>query len=139
MASRLALSCGLSSCSTAFARHAKSCITESSVLFKNFNLGYSTSNTWRALPNSVDEISEQTDAHEDERPTRNVEGIKRIKPKQFELSFEEYIKLKGSLRTRQRVAGMPFAVIGLGTSSVVSAYMFPEMFDATPENVQLIM
>lgn len=74
------------------------------------------------------------------RPSnKNIEQVNRIKPKRFDLSFEEYIKLKNNVRTRQRVAGMPFAFLGLGTSSVVSAYMFPEMFDATPENVQLIM
>ena len=73
------------------------------------------------------------------RPTKRIEDVTRIKPKQFSLSFEEYMKLKSSVRTRQRVSGIPFAVVGLGTSSVVSAYMFPEMFDATPENVQLIM
>ncbi len=70
---------------------------------------------------------------------KKVEEIERIQPKQFELSFQQYLKLKGSLRTRKTIAGLPFAVVGLGTSSVVSAYMFPEMFDATPENVQLIM
>eukprot|EP00112_Aurelia_sp_Birch-Aquarium-sp1_P026905 Seg985.1 transcript_id=Seg985.1/GoldUCD/mRNA.D3Y31 product="Presequence translocated-associated motor subunit pam17 mitochondrial" protein_id=Seg985.1/GoldUCD/D3Y31 len=79
---------------------------------------------------AVDEV------HEEGTPPHN---IARIKPKQFDISFEDYLKLKNSVRTRQRVAGMPFAFVGLGTSSVVSAYMFPEMFDATPENVQLIM
>ncbi len=75
------------------------------------------------------------------RPSRikNIEDIKRVTPKQYELSFEEYVKMKSSLRARKNIAGLPFALLGLGTSSVVSAYMFPEMFDATPENVQLIM
>lgn len=73
------------------------------------------------------------------RPVRAVDEVSRIQPKQFEVNFQEFIRLKNYIRTRQRVAGMPFAFLGLGTSSVVSAYMFPEMFDATPENVQLIM
>jgi len=59
--------------------------------------------------------------------------------KEASLSFPEYQKLKRSLRTRQRVAGVPFALSGIGISSVTSAYMFPDMFDATPDNVQLIL
>lgn len=60
-------------------------------------------------------------------------------PKEPSMNFSEYQKLKRSLRTRQRVAGVPFALSGIGISSVTSAYMFPDMFDATPDNVQLIM
>lgn len=59
--------------------------------------------------------------------------------KEPSINFSEYQKLKRSLRTRQRVAGVPFALSGIGISSVTSAYMFPDMFDATPDNVQLIM
>ena len=65
--------------------------------------------------------------------------LSKIPPKRFELNFEEYIQLKRSIRSKQRISGIPFAVLGLSTSSIVSAYMFPDMFDATPENVQLIM
>ena len=87
-----------------------------------------------SLANKVeDEVCEGT------RPHHSPDNIARIKPKQFDISFQDYLRLKNNVRTRQRVAGMPFAFVGLGTSSVVSAYMFPEMFDATPENVQLIM
>lgn len=60
-------------------------------------------------------------------------------PRKFNLSFEEYQKIKRKLKTNQRVAGFPFAVLGTIGSSMLSAYMFPDMFDATPENVQLIL
>jgi len=94
----------------------------------------------RLLSNSVNtEGEEREDKWNSKLHKDRIEEVTRVKPQQFEISFEEYIKLKNSVRTKQRVAGMPFALLGLGTSSVVSAYMFPEMFDATPENVQLIM
>ena len=89
--------------------------------------------------NTEDKHNEEQESSGPKPQKEKIEEVTRIKPQQFELSFGEYIKLKNSVRTRQRVSGMPFALLGLGTSSVVSAYMFPEMFDATPENVQLIM
>ncbi|XP_065667065.1 uncharacterized protein LOC100212861 [Hydra vulgaris] len=55
------------------------------------------------------------------------------------LSFDEYQSLKRSLRTKQRLSGIPFAFTGLTISSMATAYLVPDMFDATPENVQLIM
>lgn len=60
-------------------------------------------------------------------------------PKQFNLSFDEYQKLKRSIRTKQRIAGIPFAFCGMTAASLTMAYMYPDMFDATPENVQLIL
>ena len=60
-------------------------------------------------------------------------------PRKFNLSFEEYQKIKRKLKTNQRIAGVPFAFLGTIGSSMLSAYMFPDMFDATPENVQLIL
>ena len=97
----------------------------------------------RQISSSVNiEDEQKKQEQENTRPKSHedkMEEIIRVKPQKFDLSFGEYIKLKNSVRARQRVAGMPFALLGLGTSSVVSAYMFPEMFDATPENVQLIM
>ena len=99
-----------------------------------------TDSLQRNLSESLANKVEDADGvREGTRPHHSPDSIARIKPKQFDIGFEDYIKLKNSVRTRQRVAGMPFAFVGLGTSSVVSAYMFPEMFDATPENVQLIM
>ena len=94
----------------------------------------------RLLSSSVNTEDEERKDQWNAKPYKDrIEEVSRVKPQQFEISFGEYIKLKNSVRTKQRVAGMPFALLGLGTSSVVSAYMFPEMFDATPENVQLIM
>ena len=63
----------------------------------------------------------------------------KIKPKRFELSFDEYQKLRKQLRTRQRLAGLPIGFSALFTSSFTSAYMFPNMFDATPEQIQPIL
>lgn len=60
-------------------------------------------------------------------------------PKRFSLSFEEYQKLKRELRTKQRVAGIPFGFGAITTCSFAMAYLHPDMFDATPESVTLIM
>lgn len=64
---------------------------------------------------------------------------KKVAPKRFQLSFEEFQKLRRKLRTRQRLAGLPIGMTALLTSSVVSAYMFPNMFDATPEQIEPIL
>lgn len=63
----------------------------------------------------------------------------KVAAKRFQLSFDEYQKLTRKLRTRQRLAGVPFGVTALIASSCVSAYMFPNMFDATPEQIQPIL
>ena len=63
----------------------------------------------------------------------------KVAPKRFQMSFEEFQKLRKKLRTRQRLAGLPIGVTALLTSSVVSAYMFPNMFDATPEQIEPIL
>jgi len=61
-------------------------------------------------------------------------------PRKFNLSFEDYIKLKSKLKMQQRlIGGFPFAGIGIGLSSITMIYMCPDMFDGTPENVQLIL
>ena len=65
--------------------------------------------------------------------------VKRSQPRQFELTFEEYQKLRRKVRTTQRIAGLPVGALGLLTSSAVSAYLNPNMFDATPEQIQPIM
>lgn len=59
--------------------------------------------------------------------------------RKFDLTFEEYQKLRRKLRTRQRIAGLPVGAVALLTSSAVSAYLNPNMFDATPEQIQPIM
>ena len=64
---------------------------------------------------------------------------KKVQPKTFDLTFEEYQKLRRKLRTRQRIAGLPVGALALVTSSAVSAYLNPNMFDAAPEQIQPIM
>lgn len=59
--------------------------------------------------------------------------------KQFTLSFDEFQNLKRSLRTKQRVAGIPFGFAAISGCSMTMAYLKPDMFDATPESVQLVM
>ena len=61
------------------------------------------------------------------------------KQEKFELSFEEFQKLRRKLRNSQRIAGLPFGISALLTSSAVSAYLNPNMFDATPEQIQPIL
>ena len=63
----------------------------------------------------------------------------KVAPKKFEISFEEFQKLRRKLRTRQRLAGLPIGMTALLTSSVASAYLFPNMFDATPEQIEPIL
>ena len=56
------------------------------------------------------------------------------------LTFEEYRKLRKSLKTRGRVAGLPMAFFGMGISSFVNVhYITPNMFELTPEEVQPIL
>lgn len=61
------------------------------------------------------------------------------KTKKFELTFEEFQKLRRKLRTSQRIAGLPIGVSALLTSSAISAYLNPNMFDAPPEQIQPIL
>lgn len=62
-----------------------------------------------------------------------------LETKAFDLSFAEYQKLKRKIRSRQRIAGLPIAAVALVTSSAVSAYLNPNMFDAPPDQIQPIM
>ena len=55
------------------------------------------------------------------------------------LTFEEYRKLRKSLKMRGRVAGLPMALVGMGISSFVSVQYNPDMFNMTPEEVQPIL
>ena len=56
------------------------------------------------------------------------------------MTFEEYRKLRKSLKTRGRVAGLPMAFLGMGISSFVNVhYVTPNMFDMTPEEIQPIL
>lgn len=48
-----------------------------------------------------------------------------------DMPFDEFVKVKRRLRTRKRVAGLPFAFAGLTGSSMLHAWLNPHMFDAT--------
>lgn len=69
----------------------------------------------------------------------NTEPADKLSKKNFDLSFEGYQKLKRKIRSRQRIAGLPVAAVALLTSSAVSAYLNPNMFDAPPDQIQPIM
>ncbi|EDO40484.1 predicted protein [Nematostella vectensis] len=77
----------------------------------------------------------------DSESTSRDAGAKKAgeSPKQFTLGFEEFQKLKRKVRARQRVAGLPVAAVALMTSSAVSAYLNPNMFDAPPDQIQPIL
>nr|XP_058955108.1 uncharacterized protein LOC131782395 [Pocillopora verrucosa] len=62
-----------------------------------------------------------------------------ITPKRFQLSFEEFQQLRRKLRTKQKLAGLPIGVTFLLASSTITAYMFPNIFDATPEQIEPIL
>lgn len=83
-----------------------------------------------------------TDSPNERSPTISRSPLfsgKKVAAKRFTLSFDEYQKMTRKLRTRQRLAGLPFGVTALLASSCASAYMFPNMFDATPEQIQPIL
>ena len=79
----------------------------------------------------------QNKFHTNSRLCQKSSPINATKP--FNLSFTDYLKLKQSLRTKQRIAGIPFAFTGMTLSSIALTYAYPDMFDATPEDVQLIL
>ena len=55
------------------------------------------------------------------------------------LTFEEYRKLRKSLKMRGRVAGLPMGFLGMGISSFINVHFNPNMFNMTPEEVQPIL
>lgn len=59
--------------------------------------------------------------------------------KKIKMSFEEYRKMKKSIKTRTRIAGLPMALVGTSLSSAISVYLNPHMFEMTPEEVQPIL
>ena len=63
----------------------------------------------------------------------------KITPKRFQLSFEEFQQLRRKLRTKQKLAGLPIGVTFLLASSTITAYMFPNIFDATLEQIEPIL
>ena len=93
------------------------------------------------------QFSDTTSPGEDDIVSEKSPTLKRsplfsgnkVTPKRFQLSFDEYQKRRRKLRTLQRLAGLPFGVTALLASSCASAYMFPNMFDAPPEQIQPIL
>ena len=59
--------------------------------------------------------------------------------KRTKMSFEEYRKMKKSIKLRTRIAGLPMALAGTSLSSAVWVYMNPRMFEMTPEEIQPIL
>ena len=55
------------------------------------------------------------------------------------MPFEEYRKLKKSLKIRARIAGLPTAVVGMMASSFINVHFNPRMFEMAPEEVQPIL
>ena len=63
-----------------------------------------------------------------------------VSKRRFSLTFEEYQKLRRKIRTQKRISGIPFAAVGLTTSSMVSVMLNPNLFEATdPEQIQPIL
>ncbi|EDV24376.1 uncharacterized protein TRIADDRAFT_56126 [Trichoplax adhaerens] len=63
----------------------------------------------------------------------------KIRPTPLQLPFEEFITFRKKLKVRSRIAGVPFGLLGLTASSMVSAYMLPNMFDTPPDEIQPIL
>lgn len=57
----------------------------------------------------------------------------------FTISFEEYRKLKKSMKMRTRLAGLPMAFVGMGISSAIHVTLNPLMFEMTPEEIKPIL
>lgn len=61
------------------------------------------------------------------------------KDRKFNMSFAEYRKMKKSMKTRSRVAGIPMGFAGIAISSAISIHLNPRMFEMTPEEIQPIL
>ena len=57
------------------------------------------------------------------------------------MNFEEYIKLKRSLKWNARVAGIPMGCIAVGISSMANLHFMPHVFDTSlpPEGITPIL
>ena len=49
------------------------------------------------------------------------------------MSFEEYRKLRRSLKWRGRIAGIPMTFLAIAASSAVNIHLNPDMFNPQPE------
>lgn len=83
---------------------------------------------------------QKTDDAQKKRSTDQTDDIAGENKKlTFTISFEEYRKLKKSLKLRTRLAGIPMAFVGTTISSAVHIHFNPRMFEMTPEEVQPIL
>ena len=62
-----------------------------------------------------------------------------VKTTERMMPFEEYRKLRRSIKWRGRVAGAFTGVFGVALSAAVNAHLNPQMFEAPPEEVQPIL
>lgn len=55
------------------------------------------------------------------------------------MPFEEYISLRDKINSRSTIATIPFGFASLFGSAYAVAATVPHLFDAPPEELQLIM
>ena len=55
------------------------------------------------------------------------------------MSFEDYRKLKKTIKFRARIWGVPFAFAGMSISSTINVMIFPNILDMAPEDIQPIL
>lgn len=55
------------------------------------------------------------------------------------MPFEEYRKLKKTIRNRARIWGVPFAFAGMSISSTINVIIFPNILEMAPEDIQPIL
>ena len=55
------------------------------------------------------------------------------------IPFQQYRKLKQSLKVKARLAGIPAGFLGMAASSAVNINLNPRMFEMTPEEVKPVL
>eukprot|EP00731_Ephydatia_muelleri_P030710 Em0022g224a len=55
------------------------------------------------------------------------------------MPFQQYRKLKQTLKVKARLAGIPAGLLGMTTSSAVNISLNPRMFEMTPEEIKPIL
>lgn len=55
------------------------------------------------------------------------------------MPFQQYRKLKQSLKVKARLTGIPAGLLGMATSSAINISLNPRMFEMTPEEVKPIL
>lgn len=69
---------------------------------------------------------------------RNYSNSSTVESKEM-MPFEEYRKLKKSMKYRGRIWGVPFAFTGMSISSAINVMVFPNIFEMAPEDIQPIL